>query len=273
MTSIAFVILTWNSEKYIGKCINSILTLKKYNTFIYVVDNGSTDKTVQIINQLENKYKDNGKIFLIRYEKNMGTTVSRNAALKKVDHVIDYICILDSDTEINENAIDILVEQLLENEEYGVIGPKMIAPDGSVQQSGRNIPTIVEKMLKALPLKVTQRIGEHIERPQWQSLNEPYEVGYLMSACWLMRRNIVDQVGLFDENIFYAPEDAEYCIRVWKSGYKVIFCPQAEIIHVWQRISKKHIFSKMNLEHIKGLFYMFTKYNCWFSSRYLFENG
>lgn len=271
MASIAFVVLTWNSEKYIENCINSICTLEKYNTFIYVVDNGSTDGTLQIIERLKSKCIENVKMFLILYEKNMGTTVSRNAALKKVNHDTDYICVLDSDTEINEKAVDILIGQLLENEKYGIIGPKMKSPDGSVQQSGRNIPTLTEKILKALPIKAAQRIGEDIEKPQGESQNEPYEVGYLMSACWLMRRDVIDRVGLLDENIFYAPEDAEYCIRVWKSGYQVMFCPKAEIIHVWQRISKKRFFSRMNMEHIKGLFYMFSKHNCWFSNRKIFD--
>lgn len=272
MASIAFVILTWNSEKYIENCINSICTFEKYTAFVYVVDNGSTDGTLQIIEQLKRKCKKNVKIFLISYKKNMGTTASRNAALKRIDHDINYICILDSDTEINEKAVDILIEQLMKNEKLGIVGPKMKSPNGSVQPSGRNIPTITEKMLKAVPIKAAQRIAEHMEEPQRISQNEPYEVGYLMSACWLMRRSLIDQVGLFDEKIFYAPEDAEYCIRVWKAGYKVSFCPQAEIMHAWQRISKKRIFSKMNLEHIKGLFYMFKKYKCWFSSRCVFEN-
>ena len=87
-----------------------------------------------------------------------------------------------------------------------------------------------------------------------------YPVDYLMSACWLVRPEVFDKAGLLDEKIFYAPEDAEFCIRVWKAGYKVAFCPEARIIHEWQRLSKKKLISRMNLEHLKGLAHMFRRH-------------
>ena len=99
-----------------------------------------------------------------------------------------------------------------------------------------------------------------LENYDFNERKEIYEVDYLMGACWLLRKDIVDKVGMLDEKIFYAPEDVDYCARIWQNGYKVVFCQNANIIHEWQRISKKKIISKMNFEHIKGLAYFFKKY-------------
>lgn len=267
MITVAFVILTWNSEKYIGSCIRSIFGLRQYAREIYLVDNGSADQTVEIIKQWQAYSDTSVRMTLIRNAANIGTTKSRNAALRQISTAADYVCILDSDTEINEQAMDILTHELMTHAEYGLVGPRLVSADGSIQNSGRNIPTLPEKLLKGIPIRAVQRIGERLETPANKSELKSYKVGYLMSACWLMRRETLERVGLLDERIFYAPEDAEYCIRVWKSGYQVVFCPKAQILHEWQRLSKKKLFSRLNWEHIKGLIYMFSKHHCWFTAK------
>lgn len=127
--------------------------------------------------------------------------------------------------------------------------------------SARCFPTLLEKIYKAVPLRRIQRIDEQMEiqRPPYPDA-ESYPVDYLLSACWVIRPEVIAKAGMLDEKIFYAPEDAEYCIRVWKSGYQCAFCPSAKIIHEYQRISKKKLFSRVNWEHIKGLAYMFMKH-------------
>lgn len=269
MSSIAFVILTWNSERYIDNCLRSIFALEQYDRQIYLVDNGSTDQTVPIINRWMADPEPTVGIHLIQNTVNIGTTRSRNAALKQISPAAGYVCILDSDTEINGLAIDLLVRELEGHPEYGIVGPQLYSEDKRVQQSGRNIPTLPEKLLKGLPIKPLQRVGERLAAPAAAPETSPYKVGYLMSACWLMRRGLLDEVGLLDEHIFYAPEDAEYCIRVWKSGYQVVCCPQAKIKHAWQHVSKKKLISRLNWEHIKGLVYMFSKHHCWFTSKHI----
>ena len=87
-----------------------------------------------------------------------------------------------------------------------------------------------------------------------------------MSACWLIKKEVIEHIGYLDEKIFYAPEDVEYCIRAWKNGYRIMYCRDAEIIHEWQRLSRKKLFSRHNWEHIKGLAYMFCKYRYCFNT-------
>lgn len=257
---IGFVILTWNSEKYIKKCLESIVSLKEITPRIIIVDNGSFDSTCKVIEQYKNSYPDIIKD--IRYKENKGTTFPRNEGIKKLEcQKINYYCILDSDTIINESAFLKLIYELETHKEYGMIGPKLISSAGVVQMSARAFPTLLEKVYKAIPIESLQKKGEKMEMQNApKEAQDSYPVDYLMSACWLIKKEVIEKVGLLDEKIFYAPEDAEYCIRVWKKGYKVSYCPNVSIIHEWQRLSKKKFISKMNYEHIKGLIYMFIKH-------------
>lgn len=266
---ISFVILTWNSEAYIEKCICSLLAISAMDVRIYVVDNCSADRTVPIMRSLcEGAGGD--RIELIRMDRNEGVTKTRNMALRRVMESSgprDYVCVLDSDTEFNEPALRALIQCLEDDPSIGVVGPRMYGVDGGVQQSARNIPTLQEKILKVIPFRFGQRLGDHMQGDDCATMTEATSVGYLQAACWVMRVSVLERVGLFDEAFYYAPEDVEFCIRVWKQGLRVVYCPRAGIIHRWQRLSRKKLLSKHNLEHIKGLFYMYRKHGFVFSDR------
>lgn len=265
MKTIGYIVLTWNSEKHIDACLNSIFKINNYKSKVVVIENGSTDNTVSILKKYESKYGTYLDIFYSDF--NMGTTKSRNIGLKKLLGKVDYICVLDSDTIVNEEAITTLIDNLNNDKKIGIIGPKMITSSNIVQQSGRTFPTMKIKLLKACPIKKLQKIGEKLEKYDFSDDNTLYEVDYLMSACWMIREEVFKKVGKFDERIFYAPEDVDLCMRMHLKGYKIIFCPKAVIIHEWQRLSKKKMISKINYEHVKGLMYYFNKYHYLFNSK------
>ncbi len=266
---IGIVILAWNSERVIGKCLRSITGLKEVSAYTVIIDNGSTDSTPDILDEYTAGYPESFSV--IRHSKNIGTTITRNQGIKKLLAMdMDYICILDSDTEVGDEAFLTLAREMERHPRYGIIGPTMATSGGVVQMSARSFPTLHEKLCKAFPIKAVQKKGEalEIQRPPRPGMAS-YPVDYLMSACWLVRPEVFRKVGLLDEKIFYAPEDAEYCIRVWKAGWQTAFCPGARIVHEWQRLSKKKLISRMNWEHIKGLVYMFMKHRYLFSSKKL----
>ncbi|MCM1335888.1 MAG: glycosyltransferase family 2 protein [Bacteroides sp.] len=266
---VGFVILTLNSERVIKACLESVIGITSVDSHIVVVDNGSTDTTKEIISSVI--LKDNTTLKLICHDKDMGISVSRNDGIKYIRKFDpEYYCILDSDTVISESALNILIDEMNTHKEYGLIGPKMATSSGVVQMSARSFPTFFEKICKGIPLSSIQKIGERIENQAREEVNAiSCEVDYIMGACWLIRPTALDQVGGWDEKIFYGPDDAEYCIRMWKNGYSVAYCEKAQIIHEWQRLSKRKLFSKVNLEHIKGLLYMFKKHSYFFSTKRL----
>lgn len=256
--SIGFVILTWNSEKYIEECILSIEELQTYfNVEISVFDNGSVDKTLLLLDKLTNDFKN---IKITRSDKNIGTTKSRNIAHKQLSSH-DFYCVLDSDTKIiNLEEFVNMVEYLCHHESVGIIGPVLRSSDNSLQYSAKNIPLIKDKFLKLLPFKKTKEKIEQRDHKDYSSQESVFETGYLMSACLVISKACFDSIGGFDERIFYAPEDVEYCLRAHSLGYKVCYYQKCTVLHYWQRISRKKIISKHNFEHIKGLFYVNKKY-------------
>lgn len=260
MSKIGVVILTWNSDKYISNCLQSLMKLQKNSCDVVVVDNGSQDNTINNVTHIQEQYGSD-KIKLIRLKKNEGTTVSRNIGIRQFDHSYEYVCILDSDTVVNEEAFDKMIRILQMDQKNGIAGPMMHDSNGVYQNSGRKIPTLTMKLKKVIPNKRVQKKAQEQEMIINQPGQSATPVGYLMSACWMIKREVIDQVGLLDENIFYAPEDVEYCIRTWLGGYRVLLCTECEIIHEWQRLSRKKLFSKHNWEHIKGLCYMYRKFH------------
>lgn len=262
MRSILFVILTWNSERWIAQCLDSVLSLRSFTADIKVVDNGSSDKTLEILKAYENKTC----IDVIKLEKNVGTTVSRNIALNRIGENNNYVCILDSDTEINDLAITKMIAVLDADSKIGIVGPIMKNSSGIVQDSGRNLPTLGIKIGKVFPIKRIQEAAAKCEIPNTPIVDGLQDVPYLLSACWLMPKKTLEVVGLLDEAIFYAPEDVDYCVRCWNKKLRVVLCWNAMILHDYQRLSHKKLFSKTNYEHLKGLAYYFRKYNYLFNA-------
>lgn len=259
---VAFVILCWNSEQYIKRCLDSVLSLRCAKLDVYVEDNGSNDSTESILDSYIQNYQN---VHVEYLKRNCGTTVSRNRAIKQIDKNTDYVCILDSDTVMNQEALEILAEVLAEDLEIGVVGPRLVNSRGEVQLSGRNLPTLGIKLGKACPIKEIAHKASIKEQPDSPIVDGLQNVGYLLSACWFIPKSTLDRVGLLDEHIFYAPEDVDWCIRVHEIGLRVVLCNRATIIHEYQRLSHKKLFSKTNIEHVKGLIYYFSKY------RYLFR--
>ncbi len=253
---VAFVILAWNSEAYIEKCLTSVLALRPARLDVWVVDNGSTDSTPKLLAQIA---ASDPNLHVLTEKTNLGTTVSRNKALKCVSADTDYVCVLDSDTVVNQAAFCKLAD-CLSDESIGVVGPTMANSFGEVQLSGRAFPTLGIKFGKACPFWNFAAKASDAEIPHTPVIDGVQNVEYLLSACWFMPYSSISAVGLLDENIFYAPEDVDWCFRCHKAGLRVVRCHEAQIIHEYQRLSHKKLFSKTNVEHIKGLAYYFKKH-------------
>lgn len=260
---VAFVVLSWNSQHYISNCLDAVLCCNSITPLVLVVDNGSTDETSAILQQYE---ADHSEIICTFLPENFGTTISRNLALKNLPSDANYVCILDSDTVINDQALATMIQILEQNPDIGIVGPTMMNSAGATQLSGRNLPSLGIKLRKAAPLKGLQDEGAQMEVPNTPVVQDMQDVPYLLSACWLMPVSTIDTVGFLDENIFYAPEDVDYCLRVWQAGLRVVRCWNAQVIHEYQRLSHKKLFSKTNKEHLKGLVYYFKKHHYLFDS-------
>lgn len=255
---LSFIILTWNSENYICNCINALISEldnKPESYEIFIIDNGSEDMTVQKIDCLKKKYGD--KIIPTYLKENAGTTYSRNLALRKAKG--KYIFLIDSDVEVSSGTIDQLIETLGINKDVGLAVPKLVYPDGSLQKSTDVFPTVLTKIFRYFFLKLVEK-----KLNQNSHTEDILEVDYAISAVWAFKRELLAKVGYLDEKIFYAPEDVDYCLRIWSAGYKILFTPNAVAIHHTQEISRGLKLNFATFSHIKGLLYYFNKHRYFF---------
>jgi len=219
---------------------------------IHVVDNGSYDKTVGLLKEYQKKLPIN----LIELNKNKGTTFPRNIALAKCSG--DIICIIDSDTAVRDGSIQEIIS-LLEDESIGIVAPRLLLPSGTIQNSVKYFPSVLSKVMKIPNIIFNLNIKDYDFYNDFPFYDQ-VEVETAISACWFFKRELLDKVGFLDEKIFYSPEDIDFCLRVRKSGKKIIYYPYLTILHCTQQITHRKFVSKIALSHLLGLIYLFVKH-------------
>lgn len=256
-TLISAVILSYNSAAYIKDCLEKLQLA--YDSFtepcdIWVVENGSKDNSLEILRELERKYSN---LNVIAETENTGTTVSRNKAIAQSSG--QFVLVLDSDAFVDSDCLSGLLSTLEAHPECGIAVPSLFYPDGRFQLSYDTFPTLPRKLSRLFFLKSIETTENKIEVAS--------DVDYAISALWLVRRAVFETVGLLDENIFYSPEDVDFCLRTWLGGYSIMYQPQANAIHDAQELSRGAKISKFALFHAQGLFYYFRKHGYIFSLR------
>lgn len=257
---VSFVVLCRNSAAYIERCIRSLdrQSPQEHADEIIVVDNGSSDRTVATITALA---ASRPWLTLVALDRNYGTTRSRNIG---VTHAVGrYIAFVDSDAELPPGTADRLIATAAATPRAGIVAPRLNYPDGRLQLSVDVFPTVTRKVQRRLALRKI----EAAEQPR----AGVHDVDYAIAACWLMPRAVVDRVGPLDEAIFYAPEDVDYCIRVWAAGFRVLYDGDAVAIHHAQEISRTLVPSRAALSHAAGLVYLFRKHRYAVARRALYR--
>lgn len=246
---VSYIVLSRNSAGYIERCLRSLDAQQVVpgTDEIWVVDNGSIDGTRDVLARLA---RDRPWVHTITLDRNYGTTRSRNLAVARACG--RYIAFIDSDAELPPGTIDSLIATASRSARAGIVAPRLNYPDGRLQKSVDVFPTIARKIQRRLAL----RRMEAAEKPAVGVI----DVDYAIAACWLMPREPVDAVGPLDEAIFYAPEDVDYCIRMWSAGYRVLYDSNTVAIHHAQEISRTLIPRRAALSHAAGLVYLFRKH-------------
>jgi GT2 family glycosyltransferase len=224
---------------------------------IIYVDNASTDET---LSQIKRLYPG---VRIVENRKNAGVSIARNQGIGLASG--QYLWFLDSDTEITEASLMAMLKFMDENPGAGLCGCKMYGQDGQVQESCRKFPSVAGKLQAAVRIfgkkwGKKQSLSSIPSTAYDTDSEQPFEVDYVIGACQLIRKEAQEKVGLLDERIFYGPEDADFCLRMKQTGYKVYYLPQVSIYHAYQRVSSHKIFSKITRKHLLGLIYYFWKY-------------
>lgn len=247
---ISVVLLTWNSQQFIVGCLDALFAQLPAGAEVIVVDNGSTDASLELLRRYPVRLIANAENRGVGPARNQGLAAARGAAL----------LVLDIDTVVQPGAIGALLEAFNAAPRVGVFGARLEEPGGRLQYTCRNFPTLQSKIARQLPPDLQQRMLRENELRDWDHAEARY-VGYVIGACQLLRRRALDVIGLYDEQIFYGPEDVDLCLRMWRAGWGVAYVPEARIVHLEQRITRRRIGrNPIARRHFAGLARYFWKH-------------
>jgi GT2 family glycosyltransferase len=263
MLDLSVVTLAWNSEAYLGRCLDSLsgqCASEALDYEIIVVDNGSSDGSARIVADRAVRLGD--RLSLISLDRNRGTTYSRNLAFGQARG--RDLCVIDSDTEILSGPIRPILRLIASDDRIGIVAPRLVLPDGSVQHSVKRFPTLLDKLRK-LPSIVAGRPAARTDFYPTFPFETCTRVETAISACWFLRADLLAAVGMLDEGILYAPEDVEYSARIIESGRHILYWPHLTIRHHTQQLTHRRPFSVTSLSHVRGLLRYYRRHGGWVS--------
>ena len=222
---LSIIIVSYNSISFLKDCLDSLITNPTKNSFeILVVDNASDDGSVEMVKK---KYP---YVRLFKNDNNIGFAAANNLAIKSSQS--EYILLINSDCQVYRDSLDDLVSFISENENIGIVGPRIINSDGSMQFSCRRFPSIFDAGMHTILTNIAPN-NPFSRRYKLVDIkrDEPFEVDWVSGSCMLIRRKALADTGYMDENYFMYVEDTDLCYQMWKKGWKVFYYPNAEILH------------------------------------------
>jgi GT2 family glycosyltransferase len=219
------IIVTYNTREMTLDCLRALVSDAQSieGHEILVVDNASSDQTVQAIQQNFPHVK------IIANPKNLGFGAANNQALKQATG--DFILLLNSDAFPKPGAIPTLIQELKANPNAGLIGPRLLNPDGTMQLSCYKFPSPGRAWAENLWLAAAFPKSALGDYRQWNH-DEPRMVDWVIGACILLRREVYQQVGGFDERFFMYAEESDWQLRIKQAGWQIAFTPSAQVTHL-----------------------------------------
>lgn len=241
MPNLSVVVVNYNTGPLLEQCLRSVRRFAgDLELDIVVVDNASSDESVDAVARFP-------EVRLIRNHQNFGFAHAANQGIEASTRY--YLVLLNPDTVVVSPVFRALVDFADACPDAGIVGPRLLNPDGSLQPSAYRFPTLVQAvgtilgLRRVLPVRFLRaRMGRWLGRyfGQLDPHIQPREVDYVTGACMLIRREVIQQIGGFDSRFFLYFEDKDLCWRARHAGWNVYFTPVAEAVHYIGRSSRNH---------------------------------
>ncbi len=225
MADVAAVVVNRNTREYLRSCLESLAGQDvEGGVSVWVVDNGSTDSSAEMV------LRDFPGVNLILNERNVGYARACNQAAGKV--VEPYILMMNSDTVLSAGTARELVAYMEENPGVGVVGPRILNSDGSLQYSCREFPSVPDAFAHGFLglFKKGNRATARYMKTGWAH-DRDAEVDWVSGCFFAVRRAAFEELGGFDERYYMYVEDVDLCWRAWQSGWRVAYLPRADVRH------------------------------------------
>lgn len=254
LPEISAIVISFHGEKFLAECLATLKAdLAEFRHEIIVVDNGSADRSLEIVGQVAPEAK------IVAHPTNFGFARGVNSGIEASTG--KYIWILNQDIRIRPGCLRVLLNKLKSSDSIGMVGPKFVGFDGALQYSARALPRHRFVIYKALLLDrlfpKSREFGAW--KMTWFDHTTEMEVEQPMGAAMLVPRTVIDKIGVLDETFPIFFNDVDFCRRLSNAGYSLWYCPAAVIEH-FVGGSTRRAPTKMVIESHKSLYRYLRKY-------------
>ena len=253
MTDLSIVIVSWNSRDVLAECLTSLerevlgrSDAARLASETLVVDNASSDGTPGFVRE-RFPFAE-----VIELPGNRGFAGGCNVGLRRAKG--RCIALLNSDTILRHDALERCVRFLDAPPDVAIVGPQLVHPDGSKQNSIHNEPGLLAELVPKgvletlLPRRFPSKRYEHAA---------PIDVQAVLGACLVVRREALDAVGPLCEDYFFFLEETDWCARMRRAGWRVVHVPDARVVHLSGASSKRKLPAETRIEFHRSLYHFF----------------
>jgi GT2 family glycosyltransferase len=247
---VTIVLLNWNGKAVTLDCLASLRATRYERRRIVVVDNGSTDGSVEIIR------RDHPEVELLEMGTNLGFARGANVGMRyALDHGADMLLLLNNDTVVDPDFLRYMVDALKTSPSIGLVAPKIyyFEEPNRIWFAGGEL---------SMWTGTLRHIG--IREYDHGQFDVPREIPHACGCCLLARRSLAEQVGLLDESYYLYTEDADWVMRARRGGYGVSYEPRAKIWHKVSVDSGGHLSWHKNKNKFLSNFRFFARYARWY---------
>ena len=251
---LSIIIVSWNVQEDLVNCLGSIEENRPREELeIIVVDNASTDGTVDTI---KSEFPD---VKIIANSENSGFSAANNQAIRIAKG--QYIFLLNPDTIVYPNSLDTLITFLDDHADVGACGPKFLGADGQEHFSVGYAPTFRSLLYSRTFLRslgIFRRRYKELTVRNFDS-EKSGQVEQLSGAALMVRRTVMEEIGLMDESFFMYYEDVDLCLRITRAGFKIAYVPESVITHLGDR-SAGQVSARSRIMLYRSMFIFFRKH-------------
>lgn len=236
---ISVIIVNWNGEEIIEKCLSSLFKQSYKNFETIVVDNNSSDKSKDVIKK---KFR---RVTLIENKKNVGFALGNNIGVKRAKG--EFMLLLNSDALITTKLIDLLLQAIQKNKKLGIVQPKILyrSNEGHADNTINSVGTFLTNS----GFLFYPGYGKSDNSAEYKKEREIFSA---YGACMLIRKEVIEKIGLFDPDFFLYFEETDFCMRAWLSGWQTKYIPNAYVYHTGGVSSRKFGTDKVYFHSFKN---------------------
>lgn len=252
---LSILIVNYNTRELTLDALRSVYGSEtNYSYEVILIDNHSTDGSVEAIR------REFPQVIIIENQENVGFAKANNQGMRRANG--RYVLLLNSDTVIQPNTLEVMLQLMDECPDIGASGCKVVLPDGSLDRAcRRGFPTPSASFYYAFGVA---KLFPHVPKFNQYQLSyldpdDEYPVDSLVGAFMLVRRSVIDQVGMLDETFFMYGEDIDWCYRIKQAGWEIYYYPRTTIIH-YKGAGKKRRSRKVLYEFYRAMILFHRKH-------------